>query len=63
MKLRDSNTNLPVHDYSNALRSAVDWLGDRYLLAAPVAPRHNGRRLPWLFLESDPSRWIDKPRS
>jgi hypothetical protein len=27
---------LPVDDYSAALRKAVSWLGERYLLAAPV---------------------------
>jgi hypothetical protein len=34
------NPALPVHDYRPALQCAVSWLGDRYLLAAPV------RRLP-----------------
>ena len=27
---------LPVDDYSAALRNAVSWLGERYLLAVPV---------------------------
>ena len=27
---------LPVDDYSAALRDAVSWLGERYLLAVPV---------------------------
>jgi hypothetical protein len=36
---------LPVDDYSAALRDAVSWLGERYLLAVPVtrndqAPRY-----------------------
>jgi hypothetical protein len=30
------NPALPVHDYRPALQCAVSWLGDRYLLAAPV---------------------------
>jgi hypothetical protein len=30
---------LPRYDYGLALRSAVSWLGDRYLLAQPVARR------------------------
>jgi hypothetical protein len=30
---------LPLHDYGPALQSAVSWLGERYLLAAPIAPR------------------------
>jgi hypothetical protein len=31
-----SNQALPLHDYRIALQCAVSWLGDRYLLAAPV---------------------------
>jgi hypothetical protein len=30
---------LPRFDYGLALRNAVSWLGDRYLLAEPVAKR------------------------
>jgi hypothetical protein len=30
---------LPVEDYSLALRKAVQWLGERYVLAVPVKPR------------------------
>lgn len=33
----DTPLQLPVHDYGLALQQAVSWLGDRYLLAAPVA--------------------------
>jgi hypothetical protein len=29
-------SRLPVDDYSAALRNAVSWLGERYLLAVPV---------------------------
>jgi hypothetical protein len=29
----------PQHDYALALQSALSWLGDRYLLAEPVARR------------------------
>ena len=36
MKRKASNPALPVHDYRPALQCAVSWLGDRYLLAAPV---------------------------
>ena len=32
----DTQPQLPVHDYGLALQRAVSWLGDRYLLAAPV---------------------------
>jgi hypothetical protein len=28
---------LPQYDYGLALQTAVSWLGDRYLLAQPVA--------------------------
>ncbi len=27
---------LPVANYSSAIARAVDWLGDRYLLAKPI---------------------------
>ena len=30
------SSRLPVDDYTTALRNAVSWLGDRYLLAVPV---------------------------
>ncbi len=38
MKLTNSN-HMPRHDYGRALRNAVSWLGDRYLLAEPVRRR------------------------
>jgi hypothetical protein len=33
----------PVSNYSSAIARAVEWLGDRYLLAKPinVNPRHH----------------------
>jgi len=34
---KESPKHLPQHDYALALRNAVSWLGDRYLLAQPVA--------------------------
>jgi hypothetical protein len=41
MKRSDSPAGpLPRHDSDVALKSAVSWLGDRYLLAAPL-PRRN----------------------
>jgi hypothetical protein len=47
MKLTTQEASrLPVDDYSAALRNAVSWLGERYLLAVPVtrseqaAPRY-----------------------
>ena len=37
---------IPLHDYSTAIKSAVSWLGDRYLLADPV-PRRRDERKPF----------------
>ena len=34
---KESLKHLPQHDYALALRNAVSWLGDRHLLAQPVA--------------------------
>jgi hypothetical protein len=34
----------PPHDYGLALKSAVTWLGDRYLLADPMPRRRVERR-------------------
>jgi hypothetical protein len=40
MKLtHQSRLPLPIEDYSFALRKAVKWLGERYVLAAPVRAR------------------------
>jgi hypothetical protein len=39
----DLHPQLPVHDYGLALQSAVSWLGDRYLLAAPIPARRPDR--------------------
>ena len=50
---------IPLHDYDPALQSAVSWLGDRYLLAAPV-PRRREEPAPYF---SEPRRWIDASRS
>jgi len=38
------NKFLPIHDYRPALQCAVSWLGDRYLLAAPVTRRREESR-------------------
>jgi hypothetical protein len=35
---------LPVEDYSAALRNALSWLGNRYLLAEPVKAHPVDRR-------------------
>jgi hypothetical protein len=39
----------PVYDYSSAIAKAVEWQGDRYLLAKPInatpqSPYTRGRR-------------------
>ena len=39
----DLHPQLPLHDYGLALQSAVSWLGDRYLLAAPIPARRPDR--------------------
>lgn len=46
----------PPHDYALALRNAVSWLGDRYLLAQP-AERRVAAPEPY-FVE--PRRWHEK---
>lgn len=39
MKLiNESRPRLPLEDYSIALRKAINWLGERYVLAVPVKP-------------------------
>lgn len=43
MKRPNEHPQLPLHDYGLALQSAVSWLGERYLLAAPVAARRPDR--------------------
>lgn len=53
VKRRDLNRSIPLHDYSPALQSAVSWLGDRYLLAAPVVRRPDDRA-PFF---KEPTRW------
>jgi hypothetical protein len=39
----DLHPQLPVHDYGLALQSAMSWLGDCYLLAAPMPARRPDR--------------------
>jgi hypothetical protein len=50
---RKELTALPAHDYHSALQSALSWLGDRHLLAAPV-PRLSEERTPYF---TEPRRW------
>ena len=53
MKRKQSTAQIPLHDYSPALQGALSWLGDRHLLAEPVA-RLNAEPAPY-FAES--RRW------
>jgi hypothetical protein len=36
--------SLPVSNYSSAIARAVEWLGDRYLLAKPINTNAVSRR-------------------
>jgi len=47
--------SIPQHDYGVALKSAVSWLGDRYLLAEPLPRRREERKE--FFVEA--RRWHD----
>ncbi len=47
--------SIPQHDYGLALKSAVSWLGDRYLLADPLPRRRDARKD--YFVET--RRWLD----
>jgi hypothetical protein len=51
---RNNNPQLPLQDYRQALRSAVSWLGERYLLAEPAQKR---RDEPKPFFAETP-RWL-----
>ena len=39
-KRNDPLKSLPVANYRSALARAVEWLGDRYLLAKPINAAH-----------------------
>jgi hypothetical protein len=53
MKRKQSTVTFPLHDYRCALQGALSWLGDRHLLAEPVA-RMNEKRAPYF---TEPRRW------
>jgi hypothetical protein len=56
MKASESpSASIPRHDYGLALKSAVSWLGDRYLLADPLPRRSDSRKQ--YFVET--RRWLD----
>ncbi len=44
--INQSRSSLPVEDYSVAVRKAIQWLGERYLLAVPVKSRKRSRVIP-----------------
>lgn len=49
----------PVEDYRRANHSAVSWLGDRYLLAAPINMRPDS--LPrWRFYTEGRPGWRER---
>jgi energy-coupling factor transporter ATP-binding protein EcfA2 len=39
---RLESQSLPVANYSSAIAKAVEWLGDRYLLAKPINSASSG---------------------
>jgi hypothetical protein len=49
---------IPSHDYGSALKNAVNWLGDRYLLAEPVRRRND--EFKQYFVE--PKNWLNSAR-
>jgi len=59
---RDNPTSppLPLHDYDLAVRNAVSWLGDRYLLAEPIARREEPRSAPYF---NTGRRWHPQPQA
>ncbi len=44
--INQSRSSFPVEDYSVAVRKAIQWLGERYLLAVPVKSRKRNRVMP-----------------
>lgn len=59
MKKQEKSPSLPLHDYDTALRNAVSWLGDNYLLAVP-AQRRSEEPAPYF---SASRRWIGAARA
>ena len=54
----ESIDSLPVQDYSRAIHQAVDWLGERYLLAVPVRAIRQADRRRHYFADTPP--WISR---
>ena len=60
MKLSNqTRPQFPVEDYSRAIHSAVSWLGDRYLLAAPINVRPHSH-LPGRFFAEGRPGWHER---
>ena len=55
---KETQHQVPQHDYGLALQSAVSWLGDRYLLAEPVSRRVEELK-PFFF---EPRHWHEARR-
>jgi hypothetical protein len=55
---KETLTQTPRYDYALALQNAVSWLGDRYLLAEPVAKRKEEPK-PYFAV---PPRWFPGSR-
>jgi hypothetical protein len=43
--LKSMSPGIPQHDYRAAIQGALSWLGDRYLLAEPLNPRSEDRKV------------------
>lgn len=56
--MTQKTNRIPAHDYGQALKSAVSWLGDRYLLAEPVRKRND--EFKQYFVE--PKNWLNSAR-
>jgi hypothetical protein len=54
----DKKPQIPLHDYRMALKNAVSWLGEKYLLAEPVSRRRE--ELKPYFAETP--RWLPTGR-
>ena len=53
---RSKPNGQPLRDYGLALKTAVSWLGDRYLLAQPVTRLKDDRKP--FFVETQ--RWLSR---
>jgi len=54
-KTLNESPRLYTHDYGAAIAKAVEWLGDRYLLAKPIALPPRTRRPAYPVSVSCPS--------